>query len=54
MKKQKILKMLREIRECATMESADFSKSIKEQTELWRESWIISPLDEVIKMLEEN
>ena len=62
-----IHKRLREIKRVSTMETADFdgistkgvyiqtgkkTKFIKEQTELWRESWITSPLHWIIRELE--
>lgn len=57
-----VLRLLREARESATMKNASFggfgkegekkTKEIKEETRLYRQSWIISPLDRVINQLE--
>lgn len=47
-----LLNYLKEVRKTATMKNADFSEELKEKTRLWRDSWIIYPLDEAILMLE--
>ncbi len=50
-----LLTKIKKIRERATMESTVFKgkfKTFKIATANWRETWIIDPLDEVIKMLE--
>lgn len=54
-----VLQELKEIRRIATMEQAGFSpnhglsdkaftEQIREATRIWRESWILGPLDGVI------
>ncbi len=51
-----VLTTLTKIRERATMEGTVFKKQFKqfkEATHNWRATWIIDPLDEVIKILEE-
>jgi hypothetical protein len=59
-KASKLLEELREVRKTATMESASFGFDkaldaiIKEKTRLWRETWIIAPLDRAIRLLEEE
>jgi len=53
--------MLNEIKKIATMEDSDFSNNkygipdfrIKEITELWRESWLVSPIEKIINYFEE-
>ena len=57
MKTKKILGQLKAIRTIATMERASFGNAgedclIKNKTKIWRETWIISPLDEIIKEME--
>ncbi len=57
MQKAKMLRMLKEVRELMTMESFGGMDSgkvemIKEGTKLWRHSWILHPLDEMIEHLE--
>lgn len=65
MKTARILKLLMEARRTATMEDCGFSNivivgkepfhpkdtTIQELTRLWRETWIIGPLDEAIQLL---
>ena len=48
-----LISLLDEIRRVATMKNSDFSDSIKKQTKLWRQSWIITPLDKVVKELKQ-
>ena len=57
MKKQKVLKDLKQALEAATMEKADFrddanTESIKKQTESYRKSWIIAPIKRAITEIE--
>lgn len=40
---------LERIRDIATMETAALDPEIKEITRLWRESWIIEPLERLIE-----
>lgn len=60
MKKQKILELLAEARSKSTFEKASFysddsqNKEIIERTKLYRESWIIYPLDEAIRLIKEG
>lgn len=49
---RRVLSIVREVQETATMENADFDESIKERTELWRSTWLIRPLDVAIGLLE--
>jgi hypothetical protein len=54
-----IVRQLQEIRRTSTMKDAlfgcpgdnDLTTLIKSETELWRESWLIDPLDHIIKEL---
>lgn len=54
------IEKLKKIRETMTMENASFSmditedRNIKEKTRIWRETWILPPLDTIIKKLEER
>lgn len=57
MEKKKMLRILKEVRNLMTMETfggtdEEKVKLIKEETKLWRESWILPPLDDVIEHLE--
>ena len=67
MKLKKMLNDLKEIRAIATMQTARFhvgeepfpfgaecTELVREATRIWRESWIIGPLDEIIKELEKQ
>jgi hypothetical protein len=45
---------LKEIRRTATMETADFTNKIKEETLVWRQSWILHPLDTVIAQIKQT
>ena len=55
-----LLSELRELHRTATMESANFDGSnrehrtefIREKTQLWRETWLISPLEKLIERYE--
>ena len=52
-----MLRILKEVRNLMTMETfggtdEEKVKLIKEETKLWRESWILPPLDDVIEHLE--
>lgn len=49
---ERVLSIVREVQETATMKNADFDESIKEHTELWRSTWLIRPLDVAIGFLE--
>ena len=60
-----LLKQLKEIRRISTMETASFgdiysptykdeTENIKRLTRLWRETWIIDPIDAIIKQIEED
>lgn len=56
----RLLKELKELRRISTMESANFdiynpetTEFIKEKTKLYRESYLISPLDRLIEEFEE-
>lgn len=60
---ESILDKLEEIRRVATMETADFddpqtdninTAEIRRLTELWRQSWIISPLDRCIAKIKQS
>lgn len=59
---ERLYYVLKEVRRTSTMEGASFdgihggnkTKEIKEATELWRQSWIISPLSRVIAELKET
>lgn len=51
---KKVIKRLEDIKKRSTMETADLGKNhelIKEETRLWRATWITAPLDEVIEDL---
>lgn len=55
--REMLLSELEELRRVATMESANFgsdetTESIKRQTDLWRNSWLIAPLERLIKRYE--
>ena len=65
MTKHQMLEQLKDIRKVATMESASFrigeqpfpfgaecTDLVRVATKLWRDSWIIGPLDEIIAALE--
>lgn len=62
MPKQLVLKLLREARKAATFETASFypfdpdqdakNAALRERTRIYRDTWILSPLDEAIKLLE--
>jgi len=45
---ERLLSILVGVRNSATMASAAFPDNLKEETRLWRDSWIISPLDAII------
>jgi hypothetical protein len=64
-KRENLVERLRDIRNIATMKTAsirygdrpfpfgaDITDLVRESTRLWRESWIIGPLDEIIAELE--
>lgn len=48
----RVLSIVREVQEMATMKHTDFDESIKEGTKLWRSTWLIRPLDVAIGFLE--
>lgn len=65
--KSQIIQQLREIRNIATMENASFrvgddpgpfgadvTDLVRQATRLWRNSWIVGPLDELIAELERD
>jgi hypothetical protein len=67
MTQHELLTTLREIREIATMKNASFrigkepfpfgaecTDLVRTATQLWRDSWIIGPLDEVIAEIEKS
>ena len=57
-----LLRELKEIRQTATMERADFgnllskednpTEFIRKKTDLWRRNWLIAPLDRIIERYE--
>ena len=58
-----VINRLKDARQTATMETASFSLSegmgnekdteaIREATDLWRRSWILTPIDEAIEVLQ--
>ncbi len=67
LKLEKIIDELKEVYRVSTMETADFTGSIvdakypknqlevtpfiKESTDLWRQTWITNPLQDIIKRL---
>lgn len=60
LKAEKILQRLRSVRDTATMETAAFgfndsvlTEMIRKETRIWRNSWIISPLTEIMEELNE-
>ena len=60
LKAEKILQRLRSVRDTATMHDASFgfadlvlTEMIKKETRRWRNTWIISPLNEIIEELNE-
>jgi hypothetical protein len=63
-KLEEYVSMLNEVKDTATMKHADFSNNvyfgreipdyfIKEATELWRDTWLVSPIDRIITEFEE-
>lgn len=57
---REIMRRLKEIRRTATMSTASFgfndkelTSLIREETRIWRNSWIIYPLDAIIAEFEE-
>ena len=57
MQKKMMLRVLKEVRRHLTMETFNCGKDtelVKEETRLWRDTWILPPLDEVIKHLEDE
>lgn len=55
-KLKNLIAKLEDVRKRSTMETADLGKNhelIKEETRLWRATWITIPLDEVIEELKE-
>lgn len=47
-----LVSLLRELRETATMKNADFPQELKDKTRLWRNTWLVSPLDDLIERYE--
>ena len=67
MKTAQVIQQLKEIREISTMKNASFhvgdepfpfgadvTDLVRQATRLWRDSWIIGPLDELITELEKQ
>ena len=68
MQTKRILRLLRDVQEVAGMQSAGFAEvqikgqepfyqdgdTIREVTQLWRQSWILAPLAEAIKLIENS
>ncbi len=54
LKVERIISDLREVRCISTMKTAAFSDDVKERTRLWRQLWIIEPLDRAIAELEKE
>lgn len=52
MRRLKIIRRLNDIRDTATMKNADFTDEVKSMTKLWRETWIIEPLNSIIEEME--
>ncbi len=48
----RVIKKIEEVRKVSTMERADFPDELKEQTRLWRYSWIVYPLEEILAILQ--
>lgn len=63
---REVIERLKEVAKTATMENANFDRLfdkkpegitneteyVKERTELWRNSWVVHPLEGIIKVLE--
>lgn len=47
-----ILIQLKEVRDSATLENADFPKKLKDTVKLHHTSWIVHPLDDIIAFME--
>lgn len=70
MRKRRLIKILEQAHFDATMEQASFSRInttdslpksenevtafIRERTRIWRQSWILSPLEEALKIIKED
>jgi hypothetical protein len=55
MRTVEIIAILKDVRKCATMVDANFGEDtdmIRDKTKLWRNTWIISGIDEALKLLE--
>jgi hypothetical protein len=56
-KQERLLDTLRDVIRSAQMKDANFGKHtelVKDETRLYRESWLIAPLERVIRIVEEN
>lgn len=56
-KQERLLSVLRAALDSAHMEDAHFgshTKLIKDETRLYRQSWLIAPLETAIKIIESN
>lgn len=56
-KQEPLLALLRGVADTATMTDSYFGEHtalIKDQTDLWRRTWIIGPLERAIKIIESN
>ena len=49
---RRLLSIAKEARKSALMDNADFSEELKEETRLYRNTWIVHPLDQIIAALE--
>lgn len=54
MKKKVVIGLVEEALKNASFENAAFSVEIKEQTKLYRETWIIAPLEQALELLGEK
>lgn len=54
MRTKDIIAVLEDVRKCATMDDANFGEDtqmVKDKTKRWRETWIISGLDQALELL---
>lgn len=47
-----IIYRLKELKLSSTMKNADFSEEIKRTTEVWRQTWLIQPVDEMLSIID--
>ena len=47
-----LIQSLKRIRLSATMKAADFPNEWKQEMRLWRETWLLAPLDDLIERYE--